>query len=66
MLFSYRLAERLHMTREELVSRMTWHEFQNWIAIAQMDYRERQVATGAEEPDIIDQLDQISQSRRRA
>lgn len=56
------------MTRDELVSRMTWHEFQMWIAIAQMDYRERQVSTGEVDSDIIDQLDQVAQrrSRRRA
>lgn len=53
------------MTRDELASRMTWHEFQMWIAIAEMDYRERQSPTsGGSEPDIIDQLDQLAFRRR--
>lgn len=51
------------MTRDELASRMTWHEFQMWIAIAEMDERNRPHPIGGE-PDIIDQLDQLAFRRR--
>lgn len=30
------------MTREELVTRMSWHEFQMWAVITAMDQREQQ------------------------
>src|SRR5262249_25706256 len=39
---TFRLAEKLHMIRGEMLSRMSAAEFANWVTLAELDYEHQQ------------------------
>lgn len=42
--FEFHLARELHMTREDLLRRMSSHEFAQWMALYRIEHAERQKA----------------------